>query len=790
MTIPEIRQRHWVVLALLASAVPWFRSALVGSRVLYFRDLLQNLYPWRRFWAAEVAQWRWPLWDPYASGGVPYLANPNTLSLYPLSWLQGLLPFDLAFNWLLIGTWLLGEAGAYRLGRRLGLDRVPAVLTAIAYGGSGYLISALNLPNLLLAAAAAPWVCWAALGLARRASSRDAALLGVSVALCALGGEPVALGVTLGASGLMVGLGSRGGAPLSRRSAVGVAGVALSLLLAAPLVLPAMELVVNSERGEGLAGEERTRWALDMAGVGEMFLPRFGGEAVSFDPSRYWSQTRHAGTMPLLVSLYAGVPLLTLAGLGWGSLNRRNRLLVGAGLLLCLALAAGIAGPLIQGGGAAGSPAGWLRYPSKFVIGIFCALAVLAGRGLQRLIRLPVPGRAAPIALLALSAVLAILVCTDQFGGTLCERWAASIFSLPPQLAQAAAPGLRRSLAIALLLCGATVLLLGPLRSRLRPPVMAAAWILLVSGDLWAAQINLVPTAPAEALRLRTFFAGSLQPEARIFREERPSGFQLRARDASRLWGFLFDRATLARHTSSEARLVNLLERPTDRLWPASTARLGRWVRDADGTEKVSILRRTGAEWWISYGEAPPPGVDEVAVAHGVSLPPPRLWRVRDPLPRVFFAPRVAVAQGGDAIRRGLSSSPVDVWVEAEDGGAVLRDLETPGVGSPSGTCSLAESTTDQVRLRCTAEVPGVAVLLDADYPGWEVRVDGVEMDSLRVNGAFRGVHLQPGRHDVIWRFRPFSVQLGRAFGLLGLIGALVLGFRKGEGATKSVNRC
>ncbi len=113
----------------------------------------------------------------------------------------------------------------------------------------------------------------------------------------------MALAVTLGASTLLVWLGARGAPVLSRRFAVGVAGVVLSLLLAAPLVLPAMELVVNSERGEGLAAEERSRWALDLPGVGEMFLPGFGGEAVTFDPSRYWSQARHSSTKPLLSSL-------------------------------------------------------------------------------------------------------------------------------------------------------------------------------------------------------------------------------------------------------------------------------------------------------------------------------------------------------------------------------------------------------------------------------------------------------------------------------------------------------
>src|SRR3990172_7427196 len=112
---PERRARSLAAVALAVPAVPWFGSALTGRSLLYFRDLIQNLYPWRRFWAGEIHQGRWPLWDPYAASGSPFLANLNNLSCYPLAWLQAILPFDLAFNWMLVLTWILAQAGAYRL---------------------------------------------------------------------------------------------------------------------------------------------------------------------------------------------------------------------------------------------------------------------------------------------------------------------------------------------------------------------------------------------------------------------------------------------------------------------------------------------------------------------------------------------------------------------------------------------------------------------------------------------------------------------------------------------------
>ncbi|MEE9219331.1 MAG: hypothetical protein V3U98_09735 [Acidobacteriota bacterium] len=787
MTNPERRGRRLAALALLASAAPWFGAALGGSRVLYFRDLLQNLYPWRRFWVEEVRRGNWPLWDPYAAAGTPYLANPNTLSLYPLSWLQAVLPFHLAFNWVIIATWLLAQAGAYRLARRLGLARPPALLTALAYGGSGYLISALNLPNLLVAAAAIPWVCWASVGVARRAGGRDVACLAAALALCVLGGEPLALGVALAAAGLLILWPGGEGADPRRRLAGAVAGLVIGLLLAAPLLLPAAELVLHSERGAGLPQVERARWSVGALRAAEMVLPGLGGEPVWFDPGRYWSQAQHPGTMPLLLSLYAGVPLLALGAIGGLGLRPRTRIVVAGGILLCLGMAAGPNLPLFAALEALGAPSQWLRYPSKFVAGVFGPLAVLAGLGLQRLLRGETPSRLPAVASLCLAGGLALALLLDRLGEGWCEAWAGRAFVLAPAHAAAAATGVRRSLMVAMVLGGAVAALLGPLRRRLRPLATASVWILLVAGDLWAVQHRLVPRAAAQELELRTFFSEQLTPGVRLYRDERPPQFSFRAPTPERLWGFLLDRAMLARHTGSEARICTVLERPTDRLWPSESARLRRWAQESEPEARVHLLRRLGVEWWLTTASEVVPGVEQVGIVRGLTDPPLRLWRVLDPLPRVFWSDTFAVASGEEALRRGLTAAAgTDVWVGAMGGGPVSVSAPT---GAGRGECRITREDADCIELRCEADGPGLAVVLDTLYRGWEVRVDGALMSPIQINGAYRGVELPAGRHHVVWRFRPFSVQLGRALGLAGVVILAVVWSRSARRKTKSVSR-
>ena len=46
-------------------------------------------------------------------------------------------------------------------------------------------------------------------------------------------------------------------------------------------------------------------------------------------------------------------------------------------------------------------------------------------------------------------------------------------------------------------------------------------------------------------------------------------------------------------------------------------------------------------------------------------------------------------------------------------------------------------------------------MLADAFDPDWQVFVDGKKSEVLRCNYVMRGVYLEPGHHNVEFRFRP-----------------------------------
>jgi hypothetical protein len=50
-------------------------------------DITQVFHPWVLYGAREIAAGRLPLWNPYAYTGAPFLSNPQTATLFPLTWL-------------------------------------------------------------------------------------------------------------------------------------------------------------------------------------------------------------------------------------------------------------------------------------------------------------------------------------------------------------------------------------------------------------------------------------------------------------------------------------------------------------------------------------------------------------------------------------------------------------------------------------------------------------------------------------------------------------------------------
>ena len=82
------------------------------------------------------------------------------------------------------------------------------------------------------------------------------------------------------------------------------------------------------------------------------------------------------------------------------------------------------------------------------------------------------------------------------------------------------------------------------------------------------------------------------------------------------------------------------------------------------------------------------------------------------------------------------------------------EDLPTEGEppADGSGTATIVEYTPDRVRIDTDGN-GGVLVLTDTWAPGWQAAVDGVPTPIHRVDGAFRGVAVKDGAHEIVFRY-------------------------------------
>ncbi len=78
--------------------------------------------------------------------------------------------------------------------------------------------------------------------------------------------------------------------------------------------------------------------------------------------------------------------------------------------------------------------------------------------------------------------------------------------------------------------------------------------------------------------------------------------------------------------------------------------------------------------------------------------------------------------------------------------------------------------------LDVTLESPGLVILSDVDYPGWQLTIDQDPAPIYRVNVLMRGALVSAGKHRLEYSFAPRSFQIGLVGSVLGILTWIALG--------------
>jgi hypothetical protein len=171
-----------------------------------------------------------------------------------------------------------------------------------------------------------------------------------------------------------------------------------------------------------------------------------------------------------------------------------------------------------------------------------------------------------------------------------------------------------------------------------------------------------------------------------------------------------------------------------------------------------------------------------------------KIYENLDVLPRAFIVHQVQQVGDDAAALAAMQDPAFDPSSQVVlDASTCSRDSINWTLGAAVGegvigdgprleSASIAQYRPERVVIEAHLDEPGVLILTDAWYPGWQATVDGEPVPVCEADLLFRAVPLDAGPHRVVFAFRPRGHWVGAVvsgIGLVVLIVASKLAFRR-----------
>jgi hypothetical protein len=368
-----------MIVVVMAIGALFFGSVIFGGRVYYAGDIARIYLPQRAALGRALVKGGIPWWSASVGSGYPLLAEGEVGALYPPNWiLYRLLSPEAGLTASIISHYFLCALGFYAYGRSLRLSRAAACFGSMVFALGGFSIAHLSHISILSVAAWLPWMfalthhlLRSDLPKARRWATSLALALVVGIQFLAGHAQMSLLGMLLLAAYAVFILRHDSRATWTRLG-IWVGATVLGVLLAAPQLLPGLELGTLSQRGGGLDSAFFTSYSFHPLLVATYFSPFLLGNPY---PAGTVEIMGYVGLLPLafvIVALRRGA--------------HREKWFYGAIILIGMLLAFGRWNPLYR----------YLqhvpllnlfRVPSRYLYWASFGLAVLSAMGLDALHR-------------------------------------------------------------------------------------------------------------------------------------------------------------------------------------------------------------------------------------------------------------------------------------------------------------------------------------------------------------------------------------------------------------------
>ncbi|MHC4860833.1 MAG: YfhO family protein [Planctomycetota bacterium] len=701
-------KRFTPVAVLAVFALAMLHPLVFGGEIFFFRDFGRYYLPVKEVCLDRMLAGEFPLWLPELNCGTPVHGELVHALLYPGNVLllpRGPLGWGLYFAAHLV----LGGLGAFALARRLGAKDTGALLTGLAFAGSGYLVSQLHHVPYATTAAWSPLILL--LGLRAGDGVRSALpLLGLALTMAALAGEPFTLLQTILLLVVLV-LAGLSRSRIRALLSLGAAGVG-ALLLASPTLLPALIQLGESVRAEGLDPDEAGFGSVHPVRLLTLLCPEaFGRQQFSIEWKVSLLGLRMEMVPAVLVGIHLGAVVLVAA------LAAPVRRLRAARVLAVVAIAATVLafGTHVGASTLLSRTVPGLenfRFPDKYWLLVTLAAVLLAGLSLEGLRR---RGAIPALVLSGLALAAGVLLGSPGKG-----------------------------------LLGATPFLLVAGVVGLRPTWFRAALVTILCAELLVYGVRLNATVPPGEFYHPKGIAKLLRPlePGRIYSYFRHTDERAdkEVRELLILLNNALESCGGLVHGFSYSHGYDPVE-PIDRI----TVYFGT-PKDTPGVTQTQLYHRLLRLVWTTHSVTNINLVGDAALEPVIGGPEGiRAYAYREPAFRArLYGDTVPVPDAKEGAKRAQDLDFDAFNILPLEG---VESAESNGV--PQGSVLIVTDEPHLVRLEVRSDRRAWLFLADAWSSGWKATVNGREEEIRPALAAFRAVPVPPGESVVEFRYRP-----------------------------------
>lgn len=693
-------------------------DVVLGPRSFFYRDFGLFGYPNAHYLKQSLCRGEVPLWNPLSNCGLPFLAQWNTMTLYPLSLFCVLFPLPWSLCIFNLAHLFLAGVGMYAVARRWTQNELAAGVAGAAFACNGLALHCLMWPNNI---AALGWMPWVVLSVEQGwRHGKERMLIGAGVAaLQAFTGAPEIILLTWSiVAGLLIGtlwnLSQSRWRVLCRAGATGL----LAAGLAAIQLLPFLDLLWHSQRNRLFGGDA---WSMPIWGWANLIVPLF-----HCSPSRLgvFSQADQQWTS----SYYLGIGTLALALIAVAKVQRLVTWYFALIGLTGLVLALGHDGLILSWLEDACPALRLVRFPIKFVVLTVFAVPLLAALGLDSIQR-EAAKNAKQVRWCLLASGLLLLISIVGL------VWIAHHHPAPEEPSfSTLRSGWTRAVFLLLTLLSTSWLAHPPYRTRWNGLLLVA----LIGLDGLTHMPRQNPTVPREAF-------GPLQVSMTL----PPRDGEVRAMLSS-------SRRTFLENASSSNPAETVIGQ---RQALFANCNLVEGIPKVDGFYSLYLKEESEVRslFYRSTNTFYPRLADFLGVVQLSSPIELFGWSKRSSALPLVTAGQQPLFANAEETMKGLTAPDFDprrvVYLPEEAFGQV---------GSSSFAAILhSERHPHRIEAEVEADGPALVVIAEAFYHHWQASVDGHPTPLWRANHAFQALEVPRGRHRVQLVYRDQTFHAG-----------------------------